>query len=71
MYSDSFAEAASISSRGPTNFSSIRMRYLEQIRRLKEAVGIPVIASLNGMSHFGLAAICGDDRAGRVRMRWS
>lgn len=50
-YSESFPEAASYSpdpetAPGPT-------AYLEHVHRVKKAVGIPVIASLNGSTHGG------------------
>ncbi len=44
---DTFAEAQSFLVE-PEDFSLAPDQYLEQIRRIKECVGIPVIASLNG-----------------------
>ena len=41
--------------------------YLEHIRKAKEAVGIPVIASLNGTSAGGWVALRQADRGGRRR----
>jgi dihydroorotate dehydrogenase (fumarate) len=51
-YADSFSEATSFFP-GTKEFSLSPDAYLEQIRRLKEAVKIPVIASLNGLSISG------------------
>ncbi|MGE5609304.1 MAG: dihydroorotate dehydrogenase-like protein [Bacillota bacterium] len=47
MYSDSFAEATSYFP-DPKDFVLGPEQYLEHIRKVKQAVGIPVIASLNG-----------------------
>ncbi len=52
MYADTFAEAASMFP-GTNDFAFSPEGYLEQIRRLKSALGIPVIASLNGISLSG------------------
>ena len=41
--------------------------YLRQIARVKAAVSVPVIASLNGTTRGGLAAVCGPHRAGGGR----
>ncbi|MGD0462222.1 MAG: dihydroorotate dehydrogenase-like protein [Tepidisphaeraceae bacterium] len=48
MYADSFPEALSFFP-GASEFAMSPDAYLEQIRRLKEAVHVPVIASLNGL----------------------
>lgn len=52
MHEDAFAEALSYFPR-PEEYSLGPDRYLEHIRKLKAAVGIPVIASLNGTSAAG------------------
>lgn len=48
-YTDSFAEALTFFPE-PTEFHLGPVEYLEHIRKAKQAVAIPVIASLNGMS---------------------
>ncbi|HTW93578.1 MAG TPA: dihydroorotate dehydrogenase-like protein, partial [Tepidisphaeraceae bacterium] len=52
MYADLFAEAQSFFP-GGGEFALNPDAYLEHIRRLKEAVNVPVIASLNGLSISG------------------
>jgi dihydroorotate dehydrogenase (fumarate) len=52
MYADAFAEATSFFP-GTSDFALTPEAYLEHIRRLKKAVRIPVIASLNGTSPTG------------------
>jgi len=52
MYADSFAEASSFFP-GANDFSFNPDGYLEQIRRIKMAVDVPVIASLNGVNRAG------------------
>lgn len=52
MHADSFAEALSYFPT-PSEYRLGPDDYLERIRRLKEAVGIPVIASLNGVTPAG------------------
>jgi len=52
MYADSFSEATNFFP-GTSDFSMNPDAYLEHIRRLKNAVDIPVIASLNGLSISG------------------
>jgi dihydroorotate dehydrogenase (fumarate) len=52
MYADAFAEAASFFP-GSSEFALTPEAYLEHIRRLKKALRIPVIASLNGTSPTG------------------
>jgi dihydroorotate dehydrogenase (fumarate) len=52
MYRESFAEALSYFPRHES-FSLGPDEYLEQITRIKKAVGVPVIASLNGTSPGG------------------
>jgi dihydroorotate dehydrogenase (fumarate) len=47
IFADSHAEALSYFPR-PDDFALSRETYLEQLRRIKEAVAVPVIASLNG-----------------------
>ena len=49
---NSFSEASSFFPR-PAEFSLGPQAYLEQIRRIKEAVKVPVIASLNGITATG------------------
>jgi dihydroorotate dehydrogenase (fumarate) len=49
---DAFREATSFHPR-PVDFRLGPHEYLDQIRRIKEAVGIPVIASLNGTTSNG------------------
>lgn len=51
-WSHSHAEALSYFPE-PEDFALGPEQYLEQIRRIKAAVGVPVIASLNGSSHGG------------------
>ena len=51
-HTDSFAEASSFFPR-PSEFNLGPVEYLEQLRRIKEAVAVPVIASLNGVSVTG------------------
>lgn len=51
-HTDSFAEAASFLPR-PEEFHLGPHEYVEQVRRIKEAVRIPVIASLNGVTAAG------------------
>ncbi|HYU16235.1 MAG TPA: dihydroorotate dehydrogenase-like protein [Candidatus Acidoferrum sp.] len=51
-YLESFAEAASFFPR-PEEFRLGPDEYLEQLRRIKQAVSIPVIASLNGVTPTG------------------
>lgn len=50
--SNSFSEAMSFLSE-PDDFALSPEQYLEQIRRIKEAVDLPVIASLNGVTPGG------------------
>lgn len=50
-YGDSFAEASSYAPDPELAFGPDE--YLEHLRRVKAAVGIPVIASLNGSTHSG------------------
>lgn len=52
MFADTFAEALSFFP-GASEFALRPDAYLEQIRRLKEAVDVPVIASLNGLNISG------------------
>jgi len=52
MYANAFAEASSFFP-AAGEFAMGPEGYLEQIRRLKEAVHVPVIASLNGLSISG------------------
>lgn len=52
MYSDAFAEALSFFPKS-SEFAISPDGYLDQIRRLKDAVDVPVIASLNGLSISG------------------
>ncbi len=52
MHEDSFAEALSYFPR-PEEYALGPDRYLEQVRRIKQAVKVPVIASLNGTSVAG------------------
>ncbi|MGD0139477.1 MAG: dihydroorotate dehydrogenase-like protein [Tepidisphaeraceae bacterium] len=52
MYADSFSEASSFFP-STSDFAMNPYGYLEQIRRLKAALRIPVIASLNGLSTSG------------------
>jgi dihydroorotate dehydrogenase (fumarate) len=52
MHEDSFAEALSYFPR-PEEYALGPDRYLEQVRRIKEAVEVPVIASLNGTTVAG------------------
>jgi dihydroorotate dehydrogenase (fumarate) len=54
-YEDSFSEAASFL-REPDDFALTPDQYLTQIRRIKEAVSVPVIASLNGTTAGGWMA---------------
>ena len=49
---DSFSEASSFLPR-PEEFNLGPVEYLEQVRRIKGAVAVPVIASLNGVSVAG------------------
>jgi dihydroorotate dehydrogenase (fumarate) len=49
MYEGIFAEASSSFLPSPGEFAMSPDAYLEQIRRLKESVDVPVIASLNGL----------------------
>jgi dihydroorotate dehydrogenase (fumarate) len=51
-HSDSFAEAATFLPR-PASFALGPDAYLEQIRRIRTATGLPVIASLNGTTPTG------------------
>jgi len=51
-HAQSFPEALSFFPR-PDEFVMGTGDYLEQVRQIKEAVGVPVIASLNGASHGG------------------
>jgi len=51
-FEDSFSEASTFLQE-PSDFSLTPEQYLEQIARIKEAVGVPVIASLNGISTGG------------------
>jgi dihydroorotate dehydrogenase (fumarate) len=51
-YADTFAEASSLLPRG-SEFRLAPDAYLEQLRRIKAAVGVPVIASLNGVTATG------------------
>jgi dihydroorotate dehydrogenase (fumarate) len=51
-YKDTFAEATSFFPQ-PSEFNLGPVEYLEQLRRIKEAVRVPVIASLNGVSVAG------------------
>jgi dihydroorotate dehydrogenase (fumarate) len=52
MYADCFAESADFFP-GAREFSLNRDTYLEQLRRVKAAVRVPVIASINGISPTG------------------
>src|SRR5215470_4494176 len=52
LHSDSFAEALSFFP-SPGEYALGPDQYLEQVRRLKETVAIPVIASLNGVTDSG------------------
>ena len=52
LHADSFAEALSFFP-PPSEFALGPDQYLEQVRRLKETVSIPVIASLNGSTDSG------------------
>ena len=52
MFEDSFSEATSFFPRG-SDFALAPDAYLEQIRRLKASVHVPVIASLNGLGISG------------------
>jgi len=52
LHADSFAEALSYFPK-PAEFRLGPENYLEQIQRIKKAVGIPVIASLNGTTPLG------------------
>ncbi|MGD1277780.1 MAG: dihydroorotate dehydrogenase-like protein [Tepidisphaeraceae bacterium] len=52
MYADSFSEATSFFP-GTGQFALNPDSYLDQIRQLKDALAIPVIASLNGLSPTG------------------
>lgn len=51
-HADSFAEALSYFPK-PDEYALGPGQYLEQIRRIKDAVGVPVIASLNGVTPAG------------------
>jgi dihydroorotate dehydrogenase (fumarate) len=51
-HTDSFAEASSFLPR-PSEFRLAPEAYLEQIRRIRAAVGVPVIGSLNGVTPSG------------------
>ncbi len=51
-HTDSFAEAASFLPR-PSEFRLAPDAYLEQIRKIRAAVSVPVIASLNGVTPSG------------------
>jgi dihydroorotate dehydrogenase (fumarate) len=51
-HAESYAEATSFFP-SPSAFSLRSDEYLEQIRRIKAAVSVPVIASLNGTTPFG------------------
>lgn len=51
-FEDSFSEASTFLQE-PSDFSLTPEQYLEQIARIKEAVEVPVIASLNGISTGG------------------
>jgi dihydroorotate dehydrogenase (fumarate) len=53
-FENSFSEAASFFTE-PDDFALTPDQYLEQIRRIKESVAIPVIASLNGVTAGGWA----------------
>ncbi len=55
LHADSFAEALSYFPQ-PDEFRLGPEKYLEQIRRIKAAVGIPVIGSLNGTTPAGWLA---------------
>lgn len=65
-HADSFAEAASYFP-DPASFVLRSDAYLEHLRRVKEAVGVPVVASLNGttvggwLSYAGLIEQAGAD----------
>lgn len=52
LYADSYSEALSYFPR-PDEFALGPDKYLEQLRKIKEAVDIPVIASLNGTTAGG------------------
>ena len=52
LHAESFAEALSYFP-GPTDFRLGPEKYLEQIRRIKDLVAVPVIASLNGITPAG------------------
>jgi dihydroorotate dehydrogenase (fumarate) len=52
LYADSYAEAAGYFPR-PAEFKLGPEDYLDQIRRIKAAVNVPVIASLNGTTRTG------------------
>ncbi|MGE5235952.1 MAG: dihydroorotate dehydrogenase-like protein [Acidobacteriota bacterium] len=52
MHEDSFAEALSYFPR-PEEYALRPDRYLEQIRKIKQTVGVPVIGSLNGTTVSG------------------
>ncbi len=63
---DSFAEALTYFPE-PTEFHLGPEGYLEHIRKAKEAVDIPIIASLNGTSLGGWTDYAAADQAGRRR----
>ena len=65
-HGDSFAEALTYFP-SPEAFALGPDEYLEQIRRIKEAVGVPVIASLNGYTPGGWLRLRPAHRAGRRR----
>jgi dihydroorotate dehydrogenase (fumarate) len=52
LHSESFAEATSYFP-APDDFALGPDQYLEQVRRIKDAVSLPVIASLNGTTESG------------------
>jgi dihydroorotate dehydrogenase (fumarate) len=52
MFADAFAEVRSYFP-SPADFALGPDQYLEQVRRIKSAVGVPVIASLNGTTGGG------------------
>ena len=68
-HGDSFGEALSYLPASPP-FALGPDRYLEQLRRIREAVAVPVIASLNGVTAERLARVRAAARAGgRARAR--
>ncbi len=69
-HGQSFAEALTYFP-SPDAFHLGPEEYLDHLRKVKQAVSVPVIGSLNGYTHGRLARVREADRAGRAPTRSS